>query len=243
MRDLSYITAAILAGGQGSRLRDMIGERPKALAEVRGRPFLGYLLDRLERAGLKNIVLCIGYRGEEIKKAFGNTYGGLSLIYSHETEPLGTGGALRLAYPRFESDDVLVMNGDSYCSFDLHNFWLTHKKRDAEATILLTWASETDRYGRVEVDDHGRIEQFVEKGGKNKPGWINAGVYLIRRNLLLSIPPNRPVSLEHEMFTIWMDRPIYGHFTDGPFIDIGTPESYISAQEFLFLKEGKGTKR
>lgn len=239
IRDLSHITAAILVGGQGTRLRCMIGEKPKALAEIGGRPFLSYLLDQLEIAGIQNIVLCIGYRGEEIKKAFGNTYGSLNLIYSHETEPLGTAGALRLALPLFETDDLLVMNGDSYCSVDLNDFLLNHQKREAKVTIVLTKVIDPGRYGQVIVDDQGRIEQFIEKGKQNKPGWINAGIYLLRRNLLLTIPDNRPVSLEQEIFKIWIDQPIYAYFTYGTFVDIGTPEGYVSAIDSLYLKDDK----
>lgn len=231
--NLSHITAAILAGGQGTRLRNVIGDQPKVLANVCGRPFIAYLLDQLETAGLQNIVLCLGYKGEEIKRALGDKYHTLKLNYSQETKPLDTAGALRLALPILQSDNVLVMNGDSYCAIDLNQFWLEHLSRNAMATILLINVGETSRYGQVEVDAHSRVTNFTEKGKQTRPGWINAGIYIINRGLLATIPPDRAVSLEKEMFPNWLAQPIYGYFGHAKFIDIGTPASYVLAQNFF----------
>ena len=109
------VTAAILAGGLGTRLRSVVKDRPKVLAEIRGVPFLTYLLDQLAAAGVRDVVLCTGYMGEQVRSAFGDSYGGMCLSYSQESSPLGTAGALRLALPLFKSSSVLVMNGDSFC--------------------------------------------------------------------------------------------------------------------------------
>src|SRR3989338_6029269 len=111
---LSGVTVAILAGGLGTRLRSVIADRPKVLAEVRGRPFLTYIFDQLIAASIKYAVLCTGYLGEKVCDRFGDSYGSLRLAYSQEPSPRGTAGALRLALPLFKSDSVLVMNGDSY---------------------------------------------------------------------------------------------------------------------------------
>jgi NDP-sugar pyrophosphorylase family protein len=238
MKGLSDITAAILAGGLGTRLRSVIGEQAKVLADVRGQPFLAYLLDQLASAGLQYVVLCIGHRGEEVRAMFGNSYRRLRLVYSQEAKPLDTAGALRLALPLFHSDSVLVMNGDSFCSVDLGTFWSLHEARNANATILLTETSDTKRYGRVDVDENGRVTQFAEKDNKGVPGWINAGIYLLRYNLLLTIPANKPVSLEREMLSAWIGQGLYGYFSKGCFIDIGTPEAYAAAQKF-FISGGE----
>ena len=109
MVKLSDITAAILAGGQGTRLRPVLADRPKVLAEVMGRPFLSYLLDQLSSAGARKVILCTGYMGDMVQEVYGGTYKSLHLLYSREDEPLDTGGALRLALPLIDSDCVLVM--------------------------------------------------------------------------------------------------------------------------------------
>ena len=134
---LSNISVAILAGGFGTRLRSKMADKPKALAEIRRRPFLAYLLDQISSAGLKEVVICTGYLGEQVKLTFGNSYAGTNLTYSQELLPLGTAGALLLAMPFFKSDPILVMNGDSFCEVDLQTFYSWHKGQDAEASLLL----------------------------------------------------------------------------------------------------------
>ena len=122
MRSLADLTAAILVGGFGTRLRPVVADRPKVLAEVRGRPFLAYLLDQAAAAGLKSVVLCTGYMGDRVQAVFGDTYGELHLTYSQEVVPLGTAGALHLALPLFASAPVLIMNGDSFCDNESASF-------------------------------------------------------------------------------------------------------------------------
>ena len=170
MRDLSQITVAILAGGPGTRLRSVVADRPKVLAEIRGRPFLAYLLDQLVSTGLKYVVLCTGYLGEQIQWCFGDSYKEMRLVYSQEPSPLGTAGALRLAMPLFKSDPVIVMNGDSFCKVDLRVCILWHSERHADATLLLTKVPDTGRYGRVDVDHTGLVQSFREKGNERGPG-------------------------------------------------------------------------
>src|ERR1041384_4288401 len=117
--DLSDITAAVLAGGFGTRLRSVVADRPKVLAEIGGRPFLSYLFEQLAANGCRSVVLCTGYLGEQVYRIYGEQYGSLGLRYSQEAQPLGTGGALRFALGQFASDPVLVLNGDSFYGTDL----------------------------------------------------------------------------------------------------------------------------
>lgn len=239
-QDLAGVTVAILAGGLGTRLRSVVADQPKVLAEVRGRPFLAYLLHQLAAAGFRYIVLCTGYLGEQVRAAFGDAYGSLRLVYSQESSPLGTAGAIRLALPLFKPglseanvpDSVLVMNGDSFCEANLRDFWTWHCARSADATLLLTHVPNTKRYGRVLVDDDGCVLSFDEKGNKGGPGWINAGIYLLNHRLLLTIPKSGDVSLEREVFPAWIGR-LYGYRNEGRFLDIGTPESYAIAKQFF----------
>jgi NDP-sugar pyrophosphorylase family protein len=227
------VTAAILAGGLGSRLRPAVTGLPKALANVGERPFLTYLFDQLVAAGVRDVVLCTGYLGDQIAKIFGESYDTLRLDYSQESTPLGTAGALRLALPLFNSNPVLVMNGDSYCDANLREFWLWHAKRHAKATLLLSKVLDTERFGQVKVDTDGMVTDFKEKSSGQGSGWINAGIYLLSPDLLAEIPANRAVSLEREVFPNWIGRGLYGFQSETRFMDIGTPEAYASAQSFF----------
>ncbi len=227
------MTAAILAGGLGTRLRSVVADQPKVLAEVQGRPFLAYLLDRIATAGVKKAVLCTGHRGEQIEAEFGDSYGALQLEYSRETSALGTAGALRLAVPLLSGDHVLAMNGDAYSDADLTGFWRWHRDVGSRGSLLLAHMTDTERYGLVDTDDDGRVKSFKEKQAGRGPGWINAGVYLLSRRMLLGIPRGREVSIEREVFPSWVGRGLYGYRAEGRFLDIGLPESYAEADEFF----------
>jgi NDP-sugar pyrophosphorylase family protein len=229
--------AVILAGGLGTRLRSVVADQPKVLAPVLGRPFITYLLDQVAQAGIRGVVLCTGYLGEQVQAALGNNYGPLNLVYSQETELMGTAGALRLALPLLKTDPVLVLNGDSYCEADLPAFYHQHQAVKANASLLLVYLSDTRRYGRVDIDEDGRVLRFEEKG-QSTSGWINAGIYLLSRVFLQAIPTGRVVSLEKEVFPAWLGRGLYGfssRLADSRerFLDIGIPEDYAAAEQFF----------
>jgi D-glycero-alpha-D-manno-heptose 1-phosphate guanylyltransferase len=228
----SALTVAILAGGLGTRLLPVVSDRPKVLAEIHGRPFLAYLLDRLADAGSSRVVLCTGHLGDQIEQAFGKRYRTLQISYSRDRRPLGTGGALRLALPYLLSDPVLVMNGDSFCATDLTSFWNWHATRGSRATMLLCEVPNTQRYGSVKINHDGAITQFAEKkqGGS---GLINAGVYLLSRRVIDLIPEDTGVSLEHNVFPALMNQGLYGYQQRGRFLDIGTPEDFAAAEQFF----------
>ena len=231
--DLRDVSAAILAGGLGRRIDTVLPGRQKVLAEFGGQPFLAFLLDHLAEAGVREVVLCTGHLGDQVEAALGRSYGPLNLLYSRETLPKGTAGALRMALPHLKTDTVLVMNGDSFCEADFRAFREWHLARQAEATLLLSRVEDTGRYGRVGVDADGFVLSFDEKGANRGPGWINAGIYLLSRDLFFTIPPDRAVSMEHEVFPRWIGRGLYGYRSEGRFLDIGTPEAYRAAEHFL----------
>ena len=133
--DPAGIPVAILAGGLGTRLRPAIGEQPKVVADVGGRPFLAWLPDQVAAAGFRDSVLCVGWRADQVEAAIGHAHGPLRLRYSRETSPLGTGGALRRALPLLEGDRAMVMNGDSACDADLVAAWTWHDAVRSEATL------------------------------------------------------------------------------------------------------------
>lgn len=232
----SNINAFVLAGGFGTRLRSVVPDRQKVGVEIGGRPFLTYLFDQLIESGIRKVILCAGYRGNELRELVGDAYGPLRLVYSIEREPLGTAGALGLAAPQMNSNPILVLNGDSYCRFGLGEFLAFHAAKAAEASLLLTPMADTTRYGRVFLDGEDRVVRFEEKGAHRGEGWINAGVYLLGASLIRSIPVGRPVSLEREIFPSL--TALFGLRVPGPFLDIGTPEDYARAAAFFSREPG-----
>ncbi len=231
------ITGAILVGGLGTRLRPVLSDTPKVLAPVGGRPFLTYLLDPLSAAGVRKVVLCTGYLAEQVHSAVGERYGDLQILYSQENQPVGTGGALRLALPLLESDPVLVMNGDSYCDLDLPAFLAWHRQRDSLASLALVHLQDTARFGRVSFEAGGAIISFGEKESKGS-GWINAGVYLLSQRLLNTIPQDRNVSMEYDIFPKFVGKGLFGYPEGRRFLDIGTPVSYAEAESVLLGRHG-----
>ena len=232
----SEIQAVILAGGLGRRLRSAVSDKPKVLAEVLDRPFLEYLLDQLSSAGIREVVLCTGYMACQVIERFGQTYKNMHLIYSMEEQQLGTGGALRFALPHLWSDTILVMNGDSYTDMDLSAYMNWFFQRNGDVALSLTKVSNTARYGSVTVDTNGQITAFNEKGTRESSGWINAGIYLMKKSIIASIPADRPYSLESEFFPSLIGNKLLGFRSVGRFIDIGTPTSYMEAEEFFTVK-------
>lgn len=231
---LHDVSAAVLAGGLGTRLRSAVPDRPKVLATVAGRPFLAHLLDRLARASVREVVLLTGHAADQVHAAFGDRYAGMRLTYSVEPAPLGTAGAVRHALPLFRSETVLLVNGDSYCDADLAAFRRSHAEEPSAFGMVLARVADASRYGRVEVAADGRVVRFAEKEPAGPPGWINAGIYLFPRALLEGLEPTRPASLERDLLPAWVAAGrVRGFQAEGRFIDIGTPESYAAAEAFF----------
>lgn len=241
MSNLSDVTVAVLAGGLGTRLQSVTKDQ-KVVAEVNAQPFLRYLLDQLNTAGFKKVVLCIGHKGEQVEEKLGKKNKNLDLIYSKENFALGTGGALRLALPLLKSDTILVMNGDTYCNAELKKFVKFHFDKKANASLVVSYVADTSRYGSVNLDSNDEVVGFEEKKIGGDSGWINGGVYLINRSEILGTPEKREVSLEKEIFPSLIGKSFYGYKSKGEFIDIGTPQSYFQAGLF-FEKLQKKQKR
>ncbi len=232
--NIADITAAILVGGLGTRLRPVVADGPKVLAVINRRPFLSYLLDKLINAGMERAVLCTGYLSHKIKSEFGMKYGPLSLYYSEEKTALGTAGALKHAEVFFKSDILLVMNGDSYCDVNLTDFWIWHCNRMPAGSIVLVKVPEANRYGSVQCDNDAKITMFEEKNHLSTEGWINAGIYLLNKKLIQAVPDKRFVSLEREMFPYWIaQESLLGYHYNGMFIDIGVPSDLEKAKSLM----------
>lgn len=226
--------AIVLAGGTGTRLRGVVNDRPKPMAIVHGRPFLEWLLLALCEQGVMRVVFATGYMAEAVEGYFGDGAAwNMHISYSQDPSPLGTGGAVRHAAAQTESDRVLVLNGDSYCRVDVDRLLQMHSGRNACGTLWLVPEQECSRYGTVRLGGDGSVTAFLEKSPLESPGLINAGVYLLDREVLAMIPDGIATSLEREVFPQLVGRGLYGVVGYGPFLDIGTPESYAQADAFM----------
>jgi NDP-sugar pyrophosphorylase family protein len=223
----------VLCGGQGTRLRSVVADRPKSMALISGTPFLQLLLEQLKFQQVGDVILGTGYMAEKIESylGYGNQFG-LRLHYSREHEPLGTGGALKLAEPLI-SDPVLVLNGDSYVEWSLVPMLQLLTAKEADLVIVLQAVADVTRYGTVALDPDSRVTQFVEKGAAAGPGLINAGVYLLRKQIVRGLPAGTAISLERDVFPRLLDRRVYGLVCTGLFIDIGIPDDLRRAQSLL----------
>lgn len=234
------ITCAILSGGFGTRLKSILSEVPKVMAPVLNRPFITYLLDQLLHAGFRKVVLCVGYKADLIQETFGKNYKDLLIAYSQEDRPLGTAGALRLALPMLASNTVLIMNGDSFVDEDLPEFVTWFGKSPREAALIAAKMEDTSRFGRIVLGPEDTVLGFEEKKLDAGPGFINAGVYLLRRRVIEDLPPERSVSLEREIMPNLIGKGFFAYCSRSRFIDIGIPESFSEAQ--VFFKESSGQR-
>jgi NDP-sugar pyrophosphorylase family protein len=227
------ICAFILCGGRGTRLRPVVADQPKSMVIISGVPFLQLLIKRLSCQGVGEVILGTGYMAEKIENYFGcGDNLAMRIRYSREHEPLGTGGALKLAEPHI-SDPVLVLNGDSYVDWSLVPMLELLTAKDAIMVVMVQAVADVTRYGSVALDHDGRITQFVEKGACAGPGLINAGVYLFRKQIVRDLPAGVAISLERDVFPRLLDRRVYGLVCTGLFIDIGTPDDFRRAQTLL----------
>jgi len=237
--------AVILAGGFGTRLSHVVSDVPKPMAPVYGKPFLTYLLDRLIDAGMYRVILATGYKHACIESYFGASYRGAEIIYSQETTPLFTGGAIRQAADYVTGDDFVVLNGDTLFDIDFRKLYDFHVQHHANLSIALRQVNDTSRYGSVTCSNNNIIA-FNEKAESVGAGDINGGIYAINRDWLIRQNLPTKFSFEKELMQPMAGDPsFYGlRFTDY-FIDIGVPEDYYRAQEefktlfpedeFLFL--------
>jgi mannose-1-phosphate guanylyltransferase len=223
--------ALVLAGGEGTRLRPLTLTLPKPVIPLAGRPFLTFMLDWLHRHGVDDVLLSCGYRSHDVERVLGDIYRGMRLRYVVEDEPLGTAGPLRLAADAgVLADRVLVLNGDTLTDIDLSDEIARHEETKARATIALVAVDDTSSYGVVPTTEDGQVEAFLEKRpGPAPTNRINAGAYVLDREVVEMIPAGRAVSIEREVFPELVHRGLYGYESDGYWIDIGTPERYLDA--------------
>jgi NDP-sugar pyrophosphorylase family protein len=226
--------AMILVGGKGTRLQSVVSSLPKPMAPVAGRPFVEWLVLSLRNQGIRRLILCTGHKGEMIEAYFGDGHSlDVEVSYCRDPFPLGTGGGVKHALDLVQGQRFFVLNGDSYCRVDFRRLAEAHLVRRAKATIWAVRQDDCRRYGSVDVSEDGAVLAFHEKSLEARAGLINAGVYMLERHTAASIPSNRAVSLEREVFPQMIGRGLYAEIGGGTFIDIGVPEAYVSAEGFF----------
>jgi mannose-1-phosphate guanylyltransferase len=226
------VQALVLAGGEGTRLRPLTYTTPKPIMPLAGRPFLTFMLDWVHSHGVDEVILSCGFMSDDVKAVLGDIYEGMRIRYAVEDEPLGTAGPVRLAYDQgLLEERLFVLNGDVLTDIDLTAELGQHERKGARATLALHAVDDTSSYGVVPTDDDGAVREFIEKGGGEAPtDRINAGAYVIERELVeSSIPSGRAVSFEREVFPALVGEGLYGFDAAGYWIDIGTPERYLEA--------------
>jgi D-glycero-alpha-D-manno-heptose 1-phosphate guanylyltransferase len=219
----------ILAGGLGTRLGARLTDRPKPMALISGRPFLEILLNQLAASGCTRAILSVGHLRHVISNAFASRHRGMAIDYSVEENPLGTGGAIRMALKNTTESAVLILNGDTYLDVDYQALMTTHVTAQSSMTMAITAVNDAYRYGRV-VTEGGWVTGLIEKG-QTGPGWINAGVYVLNRDF--SWPPDLPsrFSFEQDVLVPFLDQLHPAAFScKGYFLDIGVPEDLDRAQ-------------
>ena len=230
------IEAIVLVGGEGRRLRPLTDTRPKPMMPLVDRPFVAHQLDELRRFGVRDVIFSCGYRPEALEHHFGDGSSiGMRLRYVVDPEPLGTAGAIKNAEPLLRGGRTLVLNGDILTDLDIDALVRHHDAAGRAGTLALTPVEDPSRYGLVRLHPDLRVEAFLEKPQPSElrdgePFLINAGTYLLEREVLDRIPPATPCSIERDTFpTLARDGRLTGFASESYWRDIGTPESYLQA--------------
>lgn len=224
----------ILAGGLGTRLRSAVPDLPKCMAPVAGKPFLGWVIDYYRVQGIERIILALGYMHEAIEAYVAEQYPDLDVAISVENEPLGTGGAIKMACSLAKSNDVLVLNGDTIFTVKVEDLSAFHQINESDCTLALKPMTDFDRYGVVSLLPDHRIESFKEKQHYTE-GLINGGVYALHIPAFMQLPFPEKFSFEIDYLQQYYNRQrMYGMVQDEYFIDIGIPSDYeLANREFI----------
>ena len=229
---LKRMEAIILAGGRGTRLRTALPSGlPKALAPVAGRPFLHWVLERLAAQGFKRVIVSVGWQADKIVQSVGHRFHDLCIDYCREFHPLGTGGAIKATLHSSREQSVFVFNGDTYLELDCQSMLAAHQHHAARLSIACVEVADTARYGRAIVE-HDFVTAFSEKGQSGR-GLINAGAYVIDRQLLDS-EPREVFSFERDFLAPQLPLlAARAYIACGNFVDIGVPEDLARAQTLI----------
>lgn len=228
--------AIILAGGLGTRLRAVVKDVPKPMAQVNGQPFLDYILEYLIKNEITKVILAVGYKHEIIQNYLSHNkkFSGLQISYSIENEPLGTGGAIAQALTKVDGPYTFIVNGDTFFDIPLNQLEIFAHKKNAEIAIALKELPFSIRYGQVTCASDDRILSFINNEQDQRESCINGGTYFINKNLFESFDLSQKFSLENDFFKPYLKNiQAYGKVFNDFFIDIGIPEDYNLAQKIF----------
>jgi D-glycero-alpha-D-manno-heptose 1-phosphate guanylyltransferase len=237
--EIGSIDTLILCGGKGTRLKSVSKDLPKSLVKINNDPFLLILLNYILDFGFNRIILCAGYRAEYIEKFIHNFKNdNINLLFSLEERALGTAGAIKNAENLINTENFLVINGDTLFKLDYNKFVKFFYDKNAVLSIALLKSFITKDFGSVDINGAGKIISYNEKvkaSGINNV-LVNSGVYLMNKKLLNFIPVNSTVSLELDTFPLIIGKlndDVYGYISEAKFIDIGTSKNYYNALKVL----------
>lgn len=216
----------VLAGGFGTRLKSVLADTPKSLAPVNGFPFIERQVASLARRGVEKFIFSLGYRSEQIVASISEWSTSYNTQFIIESEPLGTGGAIKFAMSSFNLEETLVVNGDTFLSGTLSKMLepLNFSKNEQVRCGLIN-VPDRKRYGGVDVSSEGLVTQFIEKGSSGS-GLINAGIYRVGINAFEGVSETT-FSFETQVLpSLCKQRHLSGEILSGKFIDIGVPEDY-----------------
>ena len=234
------IESIVLAGGQGTRLRAIVPDLPKPMADIAGRPFLWWLMTRLKQQGVGRVILSVGYKSETIQDYFGTAFDGMEISYAVEKEPLGTGGAMKYALEKARVPQVIVLNGDTYADVSLQGLLCRFDSANTDLAVAVTYLNDSARYGSLVIEEKtNTITGFSEKQGP-AAGYINAGVYCLRRDIFAKYSAPAKFSFERDFLPkqLGVIRPLALKGVRA-FIDIGVPEDYALAQTLIPALAGR----
>ncbi|MGN0094622.1 MAG: sugar phosphate nucleotidyltransferase [Corynebacterium sp.] len=228
--------AVILVGGKGTRLRPLTNSIPKPMLPVAGYPFLQHLLARIREAGMTHVVLGTSFKAEVFEEHFGDgSELGLEIEYVVEDSPLGTGGGIRNVLSHLRHDRAMIFNGDILGGTDLNAVLRTHVDNAADVSLHLLRVADPRAFGCVPTAGDGRVEAFLEKAEDPPTDQINAGCYVFQREIIESIPENRVVSVERDVFPdlLVKGHRLYGHVDQAYWRDLGTPDDFVRGSSDL----------
>jgi mannose-1-phosphate guanylyltransferase len=221
--------ALILAGGEGTRLRPLTSTVPKPVVGLVDRPFIRFMLDWLATHDVDDVVMSCGFMAGGVRDVLGDGSAfGIRLRYVEEPRPLGTGGALKFAESLLD-ERFLMLNGDVLTDMDLTAQVARHEAVGAVATLALHPVEDPSRYGLVRLEADGAVREFVEKPSPDQidTNTISAGAYVLERSVLDLLEPDRPASIERDVFPRLVGQGLHGYVHEGYWLDVGTPESYL----------------
>lgn len=228
--------AVILSGGEGTRLRPLTATVPKPAVHMVNRPMISYMIDWLSHHGVRDVVMSVGFLSYGLRMALDQAgHEAIEIRYVEESKPLGTAGAVKHAEQLLD-DRFLVLNGDVLTEFDITAEIAQHEQTGAKATLALVPVEDPTAYGLVLTDEDNMIEAFLEKPDTAQvpPNpRINAGAYVLEKEVLDLIPPDENRSFEHDVFPILVGDGLYAYDADAYWLDLGTPERYLEATRDL----------